>query len=82
MLSTGVHVSPYALAEPSGKPRTDDMREMVEKLSEMGQIRKVPAAFRIGKRIVMHPAIYLKLKANDGVKISPFRPEQFQGWTT
>lgn len=50
-----IRVSEHATALPSGKPRTDDMRQMVERLGR----QRVPAAFRVnslfGGCIVVHP---------------------------
>lgn len=59
-----VRISPYATALPSAEPRTDDMRQMVDRL---GQAR-VPAAFRLSGRalglahdvVVVHPDLIPK----------------------
>lgn len=54
-----VRVSPFATGLPTGQPRTDDMREMVERLGK----RRVPAAYRLSGAalglsrdvVVIHP---------------------------
>lgn len=49
--------STAALAPPDAKPHTDDMREMVEYFENHGLIRWAPATYRIGDKVIMHPAL-------------------------
>lgn len=43
---------------PPKKPITQDMREMVERLEQMGEIKNVPGAYRFRQSLIMHPTIY------------------------
>lgn len=58
-----IQQSPHATGEPQGKPQTDDMRAMVDHFRTLGLIRRVPAAYKMGDIIVMHPVLYQKLRS-------------------
>lgn len=55
-----VIISPHILVPPK-KPITQDMREMVERLEQMGEIKEVPGAYQFRQSLIMHPAIYDKM---------------------
>lgn len=55
-------VSEHAMELPKGKPRTDDMRAMVEHMSDLGLVQRVPATFMMrsddGQNVmIMHPTV-------------------------
>ncbi len=60
--SVRVTESVHATAEPSAKPHTDDMRDMIETLRRFGQIRRIPAAFSTPYGMFIHPAIMAKMR--------------------
>ena len=57
--------SEHATSSPPGKPYTDDMRDMIEHMADLGLIQRVPAAFVMhdGKTMMIHPAMAAKLRA-------------------
>jgi hypothetical protein len=62
---SGVRIieSEHATALPTAKPLTDDMHAMVEHLRDLGQIRRLPAAYQAGDDlVVVHPSIAAKLR--------------------
>lgn len=63
--SGGVRIveSPNATTMPTAQPHTDDMREMVERIGRV----PVPAAFRMGGVLFVHPVIFARLRANSEV---------------
>lgn len=64
MIYGGVQIceSAAAMAKPSGKVFTDDMRAMVEHFDALGLIRDVPAIFKIGDKIFMHPIKFAEFR--------------------
>ena len=52
-----------AMAKPSAKPRTDDMRDMVEHMDRLGLIQSKPAAFVHRDTCFIHPALLAKLRS-------------------
>lgn len=64
-LYAGVKIteSVHATAEPSARPHTDDMREMVDHLRALGLVRKKPAAFQTPYGLIVHPEIMRQMRA-------------------
>lgn len=59
---TRIFVSDAATTLPKGKPQTDDMRHMVEHFEQLGLIRRIPGAFKIGDAMYVHPVIAAELR--------------------
>jgi hypothetical protein len=62
-----IRISEFATALPSGKPQTDDMRDMVEHFHRLGLIQRVPAAYMINNHTaVVHPTLAKRLECRGG----------------
>ncbi|TIW23116.1 MAG: hypothetical protein E5V63_25485 [Mesorhizobium sp.] len=61
-ISVQIIESVHATAEPTAQPRTDDMREMVDRLRALGQIRRRPSAFSIGDTLIVHPLLMAAMR--------------------
>ncbi|TIX28879.1 hypothetical protein [Mesorhizobium sp.] len=54
--------TPLAMAEPTARPRTDDMHAMVDHLRDLGQIRLKPAAFEVNGTLHVHPSLVREVR--------------------
>lgn len=52
----------HAMVDPKGTPHTDDMRDMVEHMRQLGLIQKKPGAFQMGDDMFVHPKIMSSLR--------------------
>jgi hypothetical protein len=66
-----------ATAKPSAKPRTDDMRAMVEHMDRLGLIQRKPAAFVHQGTCFIHPVLMVALRARMSRQVNGFFDDQF-----
>lgn len=74
---TKVVESSAATALPTAKPRTEDMREMVDHMARLGLVQRKPAAFQIGDTMVIHPVLLDKLRKEMENRASEFFDNAF-----
>lgn len=73
-----VITSNYALAEPKLKePFTADMADIVDAFRRNGLIKKQPAAFQIGQKLIIHPILWEAIKREKAVKMQSYFDDQF-----
>lgn len=66
-----------AMAKPSAKPRTEDMRNMVEHMDRLGLIKLKPAAIVYRDTCYIHPVLYAALQARLSRRVDSFFEDQF-----
>ncbi|MER2536896.1 MAG: hypothetical protein ABTQ31_17220 [Rhizobiaceae bacterium] len=77
----GLHLveTVHAMALPKGRPRTDDMRAMVEHMQGLGLVQRRPAAFQSGDVLYIHPALAAGVRKLMARRADSFMNEMFLG---